>query len=176
MGKTTLCKRLQEAHIGQNLITCTTRPARSGEIDGQHYYFLSNEKFKQDLADNKFIETAEVHGYFYGIRRQYVEQELANNKTLILNIDVQGAATLRPLFPNNHIDFFIDTASIETLHERLKNRSEDSPDVIKLRLAEAESERIRKDEFQHVLINDDLDTCYKELENYITAYRKEQHV
>lgn len=176
VGKTTLCNRLQENGFGQSLTTCTSRPPRPGEVNGQHYHFIETEQFKNDIANGKFVEHAEVHGNLYGIRRGDIKSELYAGNTLILNIDVQGASTLREIFPDHLVDVFIDVASIETLRQRLESRKEDSKEVIENRLAEAEVERQRKNEFMQVLINDHLDTCYKELESFITAYRKEQHV
>jgi guanylate kinase len=175
VGKTTLCQRLQEVDIGRNLVTCTTREARSGEKNGEQYHFLSDEEFTKGIAANSFVEHAQVHGFYYGIRRGDIVRELEANKTMILNIDVQGAATLRELFPETHLDIFID-ASIETLKKRLEKRSKDSAEVIAHRLSEAEGERARKHEFSKILINEDLDTCYEELKDFINAYRKEEHV
>lgn len=175
-GKTTLCDRLHKSGLGQNMVTCTTRPSREGEQDGKHYYFLDKEQFKKDLDEDKFIEHAKVHGNLYGIRRSDIANQLHSGSSPILNIDVQGAKSIRDLYPDNVLDIFIDIPSIDTLKVRLESRQTDSPEVIQKRLFEAEEERNRQDEFSKVFINDDLEACYKELEAFIIRYRKEQHV
>jgi guanylate kinase len=175
-GKTTLCDRLQEKDLGQNLVTCSTRPARAGEISGKHYHFLSTEEFQQGIGDNQFVEHAKVHGNLYGIRRGDIKKELTAGNTAILNIDVQGAESIRQLFPDNILDIFIDIPCLDTLKKRLETRKKDSAEVIQKRLSEAQEERKRQGEFSKVFINDDLEACYKELEGFIICYRKGQHV
>lgn len=174
VGKTTLCRRLESRGTGRCAVTCTTRAKREGERQGVDYHFLSEGEFQQGILRGDFIEHASVHGCSYGIRRSTVEEALARGVTLLLNIDVQGAATVRSLFPDC-LTIFVD-APDALLAARLAARGKDSPEVAARRLAEARAERARKIEFDHAVTNDELEACVSELEKLVVSTRKEHHV
>ncbi|OGV31244.1 MAG: guanylate kinase [Lentisphaerae bacterium GWF2_45_14] len=163
-GKSTLCSKL--LGMRKNLrfsISCTTRGPRSGEIDGTHYYFLSVEDFKGKVANNEFIEYAEVHGNFYGTLKSEVADRLSCGTDVLLDIDVQGAMQIKEKaktddFLKASIELvFIGPPSFEELERRLRNRKTDSEEVIKKRLENARKELSFWREYDYLVINDELE-------------------
>lgn len=178
-GKTTLCDRLlAEYHSMARSISCTTRAPRGAEKDGRDYYFISPVEFERRVAAGLFLEHAVVHGNRYGTLRSYVEDRLNAGKDVLLVIDVQGAAEVRQaarslggILGRAYVDVFISPPSISVLRERLQKRAEDSPTVIECRLKNAQAEMARANEYQHRVVNDDLDKAAKELHALVEAER-----
>lgn len=147
-GKTTLCNRmLSELHPRvQRVITATTRPPREGENDGVDYYFLSQEEFDKRVNAGEFYEHAKVHTYNYGILKKEITKKLEQNIDLLINIDVQGARTLRkaaeedPQLKGRVISIFVMPQSVEELRTRLTGRGLDENEEIERRLKVAENE------------------------------------
>lgn len=147
-GKTTLCGRMlsELSPKIQRVITATTRPPRSGEVNGVDYYFLSDGKFEDAINQGKFYEHAKVHSYCYGILKQEIKDKLAQNIDLLINLDVQGAETLRrvakedPDLHNRVVSIFIMPLSVNVLNERLKTRGLDAHEEIERRLGVAQKE------------------------------------
>jgi guanylate kinase len=172
-GKSTLCnKLLAESKSLVYSISCTTRKPRGQEKDGVAYYFLSEEEFVARIENGDFLENAIVHGNRYGTLRSTVEQALTQGKSIIMDIDVAGAAQVRDIIKalpednvirNAFIDIFITVPSIEELEARLNKRGEDAPDVIQKRVANAKGEIARANEYQHIVVNDDLECAYMQL-------------
>lgn len=172
-GKSTLIDMLlQEYSDLQYSVSCTTRAPRGEEEDGVDYHFLGVERFRELIAEKAFLEYAEVHGNFYGTLRAPIEEVLAEGNSMILDIDVAGAAKVRAtvagLPPDNplraaYFDVFINPPSMEALRERLEGRGTDSPDAIERRLANAEGEMERAGEYMCQVTNDDLAIAYKRL-------------
>ena len=173
-GKSTLIDLLlQEYPDLVYSISCTTRAPREGEEDGLDYHFLTVERFRELLAEDAFIEHAEVHGNYYGTLRRPIEEVLAEGNSMILDIDVVGAAKVRHevmhhLPPENplragYVDIFINPPSMEELRARLEGRGTDAPDVIERRLANAEGEMARAGEYMFQVTNDDLQLAYRRL-------------
>lgn len=172
-GKTTLCDRLLAAREDMAYsVSCTTRQPRGRERDGEDYIFLKTDEFQQRVDAGLFLEYAEVHGFMYGTLRETVERALGNSKSLLMDIDVQGAAQIREkamsapdgdIIKDGFVDIFITPPSLQSLRERLESRSEDSPEVIAKRLKNAEGEMQRAGEYAHTVINDDLDVAFAEL-------------
>lgn len=172
-GKSTLCnKLLAESESLVYSISCTTRKPRGQEKDGVAYYFLTEEEFVARISNGDFLENAIVHGNRYGTLRSTVEQTLGQGKSIIMDIDVAGAAQVREiinalpednLIRNSFIDIFITVPSIEELEARLNKRGEDAPEVIQKRLNNAIGEIARANEYQHIVVNDDLECAYNEL-------------
>ena len=173
-GKTTLIDLLlQEYPDLVYSISCTTRAPRGDEEDGLDYHFLTLERFRELLAEDAFIEHAEVHGNYYGTLRKPIEEVLAEGNSMILDIDVVGAAKVRHfvmhhLPPENplrtgYVDIFINPPSLEELRARLEGRGTDAPDVIERRLANAEGEMARAGEYMFQVTNDDLQLAYRRL-------------
>jgi len=180
-GKSTLIDLLlQEYPDLQYSISCTTRKPRGEEEDGLDYHFLTVERFRELLAQDAFLEHAEVHGNYYGTLKQPVVDVLAEGNSMILDIDVVGAAKVRhhvlhhlptgnPL-RDGYVDIFISPPSMEELRNRLEGRGTDAPDVIERRLANAEGEMARAGEYMHQVVNDDLTIAYKKLCDLIDVH------
>ena len=173
-GKSTLIDLLlQEYPDLVYSISCTTRAPREGEEDGLDYHFLTVERFRELLAEDAFLEHAEVHGNYYGTLRRPIEEVLGEGNSMILDIDVVGAAKVRHevmhhLPPENplragYVDIFINPPSMEELRARLEGRGTDAPDVIERRLANAEGEMARAGEYMFQVTNDDLQLAYRRL-------------
>ena len=172
-GKSTLIDMLlQEYPDLQYSISCTTRAPRGTEEDGIDYHFLSKERFRELLAEDAFLEHAEVHGNFYGTLKGPIEEVLAEGNSMILDIDVVGAAKVRDhvmgLPPDDplrdgYVDVFINPPDMQTLRERLEGRGTDSPETIERRMANAEGEIARAGEYMFQVTNDDLAMAYKKL-------------
>jgi len=178
-GKSTLIDMLlQEYHDIVYSISCTTRAPRGEEEDGLDYHFLSRARFEELIGANAFIEYAKVHDNYYGTLKSPIEEVLAEGNSMILDIDVQGAAKVRDYvqkLPNNdplkigYVDVFILPPSMEELRRRLEGRGTDAPAVIEKRLANAEGEIARADEYMFKVTNDDLSMAYKRLCDLIDA-------
>ena len=178
-GKSTLIDMiLQEYCDIVYSISCTTRAPRGEEEDGLDYHFKTKERFEELIGEGAFIEYAKVHGNYYGTLKQPIEEVLAEGNSMILDIDVQGAAKVRDYvrkLPNTdplkigYVDIFINPPSMEELRARLEGRGTDSPEVIEKRLLNAEGEMARAGEYMYRVTNDDLGMCYKRLCDLIDA-------
>ena len=172
-GKSTLIDMLlQEYPDLQYSISCTTRAPRGDEEDGIDYHFLTPDRFKELLAEDAFLEYAEVHGNFYGTLKRPIEEVLAEGNSMILDIDVVGAAKVRDyvrrlpegdLLRRGFMDVFINPPDMQALRERLEHRGTDAQDVIERRLANAAGEMARAGEYMYQVTNDDLAIAYKRL-------------
>ena len=155
-GKSTICKRLLEDERVVFSISATTRPMRTGEVDGRDYTFVTKERFREHIERGDFIEWAEVHGNLYGTLRRPMEEALAAGKVYLVEIDVQGGKQLKELgLPGVYV--FISPPSMEELRARLEGRNTDEPEVIERRLLKAEDEMRARDRYDHVFVNDDLE-------------------
>jgi guanylate kinase len=170
-GKTSLVRSLLEMDKAVSLsISYTTRAMRPGEEDGEDYHFISEERFLNMLEEGDFLESAEVHGARYGTSQTLVESVLAEGRDLVLEIDWQGAAQVRSLYPST-IGIFVLPPSLEELSRRLHNRAQDSAEVIARRLAAARDEISHVGEFDYVIINDRFETAIHDLLAIIRAQR-----
>lgn len=158
-GKSTLCKFLQEK-IPQIYfsISTTTRSPREGERNAQHYYFVSQEEFLKGIQENKFLEWAEVHGNYYGTSIDPIKSALQEGKLVIFDVDVQGHQGVKQYYGDLARSVFITTPNKQILKERLQNRGTDSEETIKLRLMHAYNEMKHINEFDYLIINDDIET------------------
>ena len=166
-GKSTLCDMVLKNDKNIKLsISATTRPKRLKEIDGQDYYFLSKEKFLQMVKDDQFIEHANVFDNDYGTPKKMVEEELQNGHEVIFDIDWQGARQIKEKFksdPNLIVSIFILPPSLQELERRLKNRAQDDDETVKKRMIKAQDEISHFNEYEHVLINDNLQETYQKI-------------
>ena len=174
-GKSTLVNMLLEKDKTAKLsVSATTRAKRDGEIDGVHYHFLTKEQYKEKVANDEFFEYAEVFGNHYGTLQKPVEDMLAKGTDVIFDIDWQGAQeTSKKLDKTKLLKIFILPPSVEELSKRLHGRGKDSEEIIKGRMEKAKSEISHYNEFDYVVINDDLDTAFKEIRAIIDAKRIE---
>ncbi|MFL2699900.1 MAG: guanylate kinase [SAR86 cluster bacterium] len=145
-------------------VSATTRPPRSQDIEGEDYFFISNEEFKKLYEDNAFLESATVHGNRYGTLHDYVESKLISGINIILDIDVQGFNQIRDKGIKN-TSIFIIPPSINELKERLLNRNQDSEEVIEERLKNAITELKGANAYNHKILNDNFDMAADQLYN-----------
>lgn len=172
-GKTTLCHQLlTEFPRIKYSVSSTTRPPREGEVDGVDYDFLSREAFDAEVARGAFLEHAEVHGNAYGTRTDTIQRFFHEGYSVLMDVDVQGAAWIRrnlnkpeidPLMRQSFVDVFISPPSTASLKQRLERRGKDSRAVIERRLKNAEAEMAEAGCYQFQLINDDLETALDQL-------------
>ncbi len=164
VGKGTLVQLLLQRHPELYLsISATTRSPRPGEIEGQHYYFVSRSDFKKMIADHHLLEWAEFAGNYYGTPRLPIEQQIAAGKTVLLEIELEGANQIYATRPDA-LRVFILPSSISVLEQRLRDRAQDSEDAIIRRLQRAKIEIEAAKEFNVQIINDDLEKALHQLE------------
>ena len=178
-GKSTLIDMLlQEYSDFCYSISCTTRDPRGEEEDGLDYHFKTKERFEEIIKEGAFIEYAKVHDNYYGTLKAPIQEVLAEGNSMILDIDVQGAAKVREYVRNlpntdpmkiGYVDIFINPPSMEELRRRLEGRGTDAPEVIEKRLANAEGEMSRAAEYMYQVTNDDLAIAYKRLCDLVDA-------
>ena len=170
-GKGTIIRHVLE--VVENLsysVSFTTRAPRLGEVDGREYFFVSRETFEEMTAAGEFLEWACVHGNFYGTSRRQVAEETSSGKDIILEVDVQGAASVRQLLMDT-VSIFILPPSYEVLRQRLLARGTDSPEELELRLRTAPLELSQYSLFDYVIINDEIDNAMDQLASIIRAER-----
>ena len=159
-GKGTIMKGLMSKY-GDNYslsVSATTRQPRPGEINGVHYFFVSNEEFETMIAKDELIEHAGYVNHYYGTPRNYVEEQLAAGKNVILEIEMQGGFQVREKYPDT-IMVFVSAPSAEELKNRLIGRGTETPEVIRDRLKRAYEESLSMDRYDYLVINDDLTCC-----------------
>jgi guanylate kinase len=170
-GKTSLVAALLEAEPSVGLsVSYTTRPARDGEIDGQHYHFVSQQVFQSMVEKGDFLEYAEVYGNFYGTSSAWIRSRLAEGNDILLEIDWQGARQVRSVFAEV-VGIFIVPPSIEELERRLRGRATDSEEIIKRRLASARSEIDKVAEYDYLVVNDNFERARLDLISIVRARR-----
>jgi guanylate kinase len=170
-GKGTLIQRvLNKVPTLSYSVSFTTRTPRPGEIDGREYFFVTTKRFEEMVAAGEFLEWAVVHGNLYGTTREQVSREISEGRDIILEVDVQGAASVRTLLPDA-VSIFILPPSFEVLRQRLQARGTDSPDELDLRLRNASTELQDYSMFQYVIINDELDRAAHEMTAVVHAER-----
>jgi guanylate kinase len=168
-GKTSLVKALLESTPDLTLsISHTTRAIRNGEVHGVHYHFTEKTRFEEMIGDGYFVEYAEVFGNYYGTSHTGVSDQLAKGHDVLLEIDWQGAAQVRKLFPHS-IQIFIIPPSLDALRERLSNRGQDSAEVIQTRLNGAVEEIRQHLSFDYLIVNDDFNTALNDFKSIIHA-------
>lgn len=170
-GKTTLVRLLLEKDPDINVsISSTTRLPRTGESDGREYHFVGVQNFLDMVSQGEFLEWAEVHGNYYGTSKRWIEKEMEAGRDVLLEIDWQGAQQVRKVFPKA-IGIFILPPSLEELKSRLSGRGTDSAETIARRIAAARDEMRHVDEFDYVIINDDLQQALDNLKSIVCASR-----
>lgn len=168
-GKTTIARRLLEirSDVGYS-VSATTREPRPGEVDGTAYHFLSTDVFNSAVKNGEFAEYAQVHGNMYGTLRREVERVLASQRHVVMDIDVQGAMQFAASFPDA-VQIFILPPSGETLVARLRGRGTENRETIARRLRDAIGEIGVLDEFEYVVINDELERAVAQVSCIIDA-------
>jgi guanylate kinase len=170
-GKGTLIQRvLKQVPNLSYSVSFTTRAPRNGEENGREYFFVTREKFEQMVAAGEFLEWAHVHSKLYGTARDQVAREIAEGRDIILEVDVQGAASVRALITDS-VSIFILPPSFKILKERLQSRGTDSPEELVLRLRNAPTELKDYSAFQYVILNDKLDRAANQMAAIVHAER-----
>ena len=153
VGKDSVLQAMKKRDLPLHfVVTATSRPPRTGEVNGVDYFFVSESAFEQMIADNELLEHAVVYGQYKGIPKKQIREAMATGKDVILRIDVQGAATIRSLCPDTVMIFLIP-ASSEELITRLAERNTETPEHLKIRLETACKEMQRLPEFNYVVVN-----------------------
>ncbi|MGH9930522.1 MAG: guanylate kinase [Pyrinomonadaceae bacterium] len=170
-GKGTLIQRvLKQVPNLSYSVSFTTRTPRNGEVNGREYFFVTPEQFEEMVAAGEFLEWAQVHGKLYGTARQQVVREISEGRDIVLELDVQGAASVRALMADS-VSIFILPPSFEVLKQRLQARGTDSPEELDLRLRNAPMELQDYLAFQYVILNDDLDRAANQMTAIVHAER-----
>jgi len=168
-GKGTIMKELLSRYEQYALsVSATTRKPRPGEEEGKEYFFKSKEEFEQMIADDALIEYARYVDNYYGTPKAYVEEQLALGRDVILEIEIQGARKIKKRFPEAVL-LFVTTKDAQTLKERLLGRKTETPEIIEQRLARAAQESEGIEEYDYLVVNDELDVCVAEIHSIIES-------
>ena len=152
-------------------VSATTRPPREGETHGVNYYFMSEEDFRDDIAEGEFLEYEEVYpGRFYGTLRSEVDRITGEGHNIILDLDVNGALHVKDVYGAEALTVFIEPPSLEELRRRLEFRGTETPEVIDVRIDRAAYELGRAPEFDRTVVNDRLDTAIEQTRNLIDGF------
>lgn len=171
-GKTSICRRLAGDHGEIEFsVSATTRAARPGESDGREYHFLTKAAFGAEIAAGAFLEWAQVHEHLYGTPRAPVMAALEAGRDVLFDIDWQGAKAIAAQAPEDTVRIFILPPSMAVLAARLERRAQDSSEVIARRLARARDEIAHWAEFDYVIVNEDFERAYRQIEAIYGAER-----
>ena len=157
-GKGTIVKQLIERYGYSLSVSATTRAPREGEVDGKDYYFKTTDEFLSLVDYNGLIEWTKYVDNYYGTPRKFVEDELAAGKTVILEIEVKGAANIKAQYPDAVL-LFLTTKDVDTLRGRLRKRGTETDEVIEKRIKRAAEESELMDNYDYIVVNDDLEEC-----------------
>jgi len=172
-GKSTLIERLKkEIPDLEWSISCTTRPIRTGEVHGREYFFITKEEFESQIKENNFIEWAKVHSNYYGTSKTFVNQGLNEGRKMLFDIDVQGADAMKEIYGDLAQVIFIEPPSIEELERRLRFRATDKEETILERVNNARNELLRKNDYDHLIMNDDVEAAYKKFSEIVKRILK----
>ncbi len=167
-GKTTIIKRiLKEFPELVFSVSATTRRKRENETNGIDYFFITEEDFKSRIEKNEFIEWEKFYDYYYGTYKSYIDDNINGGRSILLEIDVKGALSLKKIYPESKL-IFIYPPSFEELENRLKNRRTESDEDFKKRIDRAKMELSLKDKFDYLIENDELEKAYSEVKRLIS--------
>lgn len=171
-GKTTLSRRLLESDSEIDMsVSATTRKPRPGEVEGKDYFFLTTEDFGIMRNNAEFLESAKVFGNYYGTPRKPVEEALARGHDVLFDIDWQGTQQLDETAPEDLVKVFILPPSAQELERRLEKRAQDPAEVVAARMAKASDEISHYQEYDYIIINEDMDKAFAELQAILRAER-----
>ena len=170
-GKGTVCKKLlaENPNIFYS-ISATTRKPRQGEVDGREYYFITVDEFKTWIAEEKFLEYAEVYGNFYGTPIHKIEERLRRGEDVLLEIDIQGALNVMKKRPDG-VYIFLLPPSLEELKNRITGRGSESPETLERRFQAATSEIATGKKYQYAVVNDTVEAAVAKIQNILAAER-----
>ncbi len=169
-GKSTLIKKLmQEITSLKWSVSCTTRPKRTGEKEGEDYFYITTRDFEKRIENNEFIEWAKVHSNYYGTSKEFVEAGLNAGDHLLFDLDVQGCDSIKEIYGDEANVIFIEPPSVEVLKERLTGRGTDNIDVINERLQNSIKELKRKDDYDFNVVNDEIEKAYIDFKKIVLS-------
>lgn len=175
-GKSTIVNWLMKEHPELHLnfsISCTSRAPRGTEQNGVEYFFLTPEEFKEKIQHNEFLEYEEVYeNRFYGTLKQQVENQREAEQNVVFDVDVKGGVNIKKYYGDNAMSLFIQPPSVEELRRRLEHRGTDTPEAIEERLAKAAYEMTFASQFDHVVVNDDLESAKQETLKLVQDFLK----
>ena len=173
-GKSTVVQWLMKEHPELKLyfsISCTSRAPRGTDQNGVEYFFISPEEFREKIAHDDFVEYEEVYtDRFYGTLKSQVEKQLLAGQNVVFDVDVKGGVNIKKFYGNEALSLFIQPPSIEELRRRLEGRATDTPEAIRERLAKAEYELTFAPQFDHIIVNDDLETAKQDTLRIVTDF------
>lgn len=175
-GKGTIMKKLLEKYESRYAlsVSATTRGPREGELDGREYFFRSEEEFEKMIAEDKLIEYARYVNNYYGTPREYVEEQLEQGKDVILEIEIQGALKVKEKFPDTLLLFVTPPSAFE-LRSRLEGRGTETREVICRRMQRAAEEAEYMEQYDYLIVNDDLDECVEEMHHIICGEHRRSY-
>ena len=175
-GKTTICKKLiQDVENLSLSVSVTTRLKRQNEIDGKDYFFKSDEEFDKMVKEEKFLEHARVFGYSYGTLKSEINSKITNGINVIVDIDWQGTRQIEEHIPDDIVKIFILPPSIKELEKRLGARATETQDSFKKRMSEARKEISHYNEYDFIIINEDVQECVNKIKLIINSESLRRH-
>jgi guanylate kinase len=167
-GKTTVLKKVKAKYPTlKESVSFTTRAPREGEVHGVNYFYIGLDEFKKMIKEDKFLEWAEVHGNYYGTSKEFVEKELGGGSHLIFDLDVQGVESFKKYFGDLANVIFISPPSFEELEKRLRERGTEGDHSLNLRLQNARKELARKDDFDFLVYNHEIEQCLTDISSLL---------
>lgn len=161
-GKTTIVKKILEKYPEIIFsISATTRPKRKNEVEEKEYYFINEKKFKDTIDNNKFVEWEKFYDYYYGTFKNYIDDNIIKGKSVLLEIDVKGALSIKKIYPDSHL-LYITPPSFDELVKRLKNRKTETEEDLNKRIERAKMELSQKDKFDYIIMNNNLNKAISE--------------
>ena len=170
-GKSTLVRKIKKQINSLNWsVSYTTRKKRTGEIHGQDYFFVTRQEFLKKRDEGELIEWAEVHGNLYGTSGEFIKSRIDSGDSLLLDIDIQGADSLRKSLPSRTVTIFVIPPSPEELEKRLRRRKTDDEQTIRIRLDNAHKEMVKRNDYDHLVVNDNPEHSSREICDIIMGH------
>jgi guanylate kinase len=161
-GKTTIAKKILE-HNPEFIfsVSATTRPKRENETEGKEYYFITGEEFEDKIEKGEFVEWEKFYDYYYGTFRKHIDDNINNGKSVLLEIDVKGALSIKRIYPDSHL-VYIMPPSYQELIRRLKNRKTETVEDLNKRIERVKMELSQKEKFDYIIVNENLNKAISE--------------
>lgn len=165
-GKTSICRKIAAEYGFYYSVSHTTRPRRDKEVEGKDYFFIAKDEFEKLIKQREFLEWAQVYGNYYGTSKNIIRQKQQAGVGVILDVDTQGAANIKKIFPDAVL-IFLKTKSVHDLHHRLTERGRDSAEEIQKRVAYAQNENAKMHQYDYMVLNDDFDQAIRTVKDII---------
>ena len=178
VGKSTVVRKLLKLDKDYKLsVSATTRPPRRGETHGEHYFFITQAEFDKKVKKSEFLEWAKVHGFYYGTLFSAINEDLAKGKTVVCEVDVQGAASIKETVEEGKLDaavvfVFLIPPSVDILAFRLKKRKTEDEEVVNYRLRAAIAELQVMEKYDYIVVNDKVDSAAEKIRAIINVERE----